>query len=296
MRQNASVLPPIRNTRASDLRLDLERQISEKNERRRLERMKQAEDENKFLAKLAEERKLRKLSESSFLPAVENRNSHLNSKLEELKRQNAEKFALKSLANNSTFLPIKETSFTAPRQLVRAKGELEEEISAQAEPRPPLRALQEVAARPPSRLMQSLPSTSAFLEATKPSEALERSLPSEVRFVAVEDPTRTWYPESPPKSRSTAYRKFRRQRPELKISTTPQSNFPTSSNFFPSSRSGNFPLAIDAGRVVTALKMATDMNPVMRTKYLEFFEDLAKKRQTPKDPFASDEASSESLL
>jgi hypothetical protein len=262
--------------------------------------------------------------ETSFLPTVENRAQNLNVKLEELKRQNAESLNNKtlgrSLNNQSTLVPIKFSRISSParmRQHVKVRGELEDEFPSLSvlPSRATIRAAAvtepEVGKLNQSQfLMRSLPSASTYLpnidqHAMVDSGRLsrEQSLPSEVRFVSIDDATRTWYPgESPPKSRSTAYRKFRRQRPDLKISTTPQSNLPTSSNFYPPSSTGTrsigtagFPLAIDAGRVVTALKMATDMNPVMRSKYLDFFQDL-QKRQKPNDPFASDEASSESLL
>jgi hypothetical protein len=341
------------------LRQDLDRQIFAKNDRLRLERMQVAEQENRFLAKLAEERKLRKIHP----PSLDNSQTLLSSKLKELKQMNAEKF-LKSLSTESVFVPIENLTNIPKRredgfgacQLIRVKGELEEadpkdmreghvkdspsalyngnELSSGVNEHRgrdglPRHGQNDIRIRD-RELMQSLPSVSRYVETATPAttartsapttvvpkkdlmenhrsqdisvvlrrkEELEKSLPSSVRFVALDDSTRTWYPESPPKSRSTAMRKFRRQRPELKISTTPQSNFPTSSNFYPpSSRSGRdvIPLAIDANRVVIALKLATDMNPVMRSKYLEFFEQLAKKT---KDPFASEgEASSESLL
>ena len=122
-------------------------------------------------------------------------------------------------------------------------------------------------------------------------DPLNDSLPCEVKFVTISDLNKTWYPETRTLKQSRETRKK-----NLRISTTPAS-MPSATNFFPSSTRSDLP-PIDAGRVVVALKMATDMNPNMRQKYLDFFEVLKAKQQKSEapsvkvDPWASESSGS----
>jgi len=114
-------------------------------------------------------------------------------------------------------------------------------------------------------------------------DPLNDSLPCEVKFVTISDSSKIWYPAAPRPLTQPSRKK------NLRISTTPASG--SASNFFPASTRSDLP--IDAARVVNALKMATDMNPNMRQKYLEFFEVLKEKQKNPKkDPWASESSGS----
>ena len=236
-------------------------------------------------ARLAEERTQRKREAPAALPPLA---APVKVQLEQMRRRNeaaALSLGQSLIPSRSTFVQLQIQS--RPQvQHVQARGELSLALSLPST----------------SRWCVPAPLPAAEAEATPPSPTA--SLPCEVRFVTQEDARRTWYPrgESPRQqgTRGTSTgggpRKFRRL--ELKISTTP------ASAQAPSSRRSSgvcvFPLAIDAGRVVAALRMATDMNPMLRAKYMEFFQGLLVAKATgftPHDPFASEgEGSSESLL